>query len=242
MKYRINKFIAASGICSRRNADKLIESGEIKVNGKKIYSLGIEIDDEKDVITFQGKKVENKNNFYYILINKPLNCVSSTKTQDKNISTVLSYLPKISERLFPVGRLDKNTTGALLITNDGELTHRLLHPKKHITKEYKAVVKGILKRSDILKLRNGIMLNDGITLPAKVYVNSRKDDITKLKLEISEGRNRQIRRMFSALNAKVIKLHRSKFAGISIGQLKPGQWRSLTIKELDYLHKITKDS
>ncbi len=238
MKLRLNKFIASCGICSRRKADEIIKNGKIRVNGQICNEVGTIIDTEKDVVKYYSKILKMETNKIYIIMNKPLNCITSTKRQDPNVKTVFAFLPKFKERIFPVGRLDKNTTGLLLLTNDGELTNALLHPKRKIPKTYRVVAKGNFFKNKIESLRQGVILEDGVTLPAKVFINKKiSDELFEFKITIFEGRKRQIRRMFKAVDMEVVKLHRIGFAGLSVKGLKKGEWRFLTHGELVKLKK-----
>lgn len=238
MKCRLNKFLADAGVCSRREADDLILQHKIKVNDHYVFKLGTLIDPDTDMICCHNKPITISRKKVYLLLNKPKECLSSTKSDKRNLKTVISIMPDMSERLYPVGRLDKDTTGALIITNDGELTHSLLHPRMKIEKEYKAVTKGNLGPKQLEMLRNGVMLEDGMTLPAGIFVNEKHGIIYKIKVILQEGRKRQIKRMFQHVGSVVLRLHRSKFAGISVGRLKPGEWRYLTRDEVDYLYRL----
>ncbi len=241
MLRRLNKFIADCGLCSRREADRYIQDGLVCVNGHPVTKLGLLIDPENDRITCKRRVLKPQSNLVYIMINKPKECLSSTKSDQNRTKTVISLLPKGKERLYPIGRLDKDTSGLLLITNDGDLTHQLLHPSQHVEKEYKAVVLGDISESMVERLRQGVELSDGKTSPAGIFWNDRFGRIHKFKIVIHEGRKRQIKRMFQHIGATVVRLNRTKFAGLSLGNLKIGQWRYLKEHEIRHLKKIAEE-
>lgn len=232
-KIRINKYLATLGVGSRREIDKLISEGKIKVNGNLI-TAGIKVGEE-DTIIVDGieikKTIERK---VYYMLNKPLEVLSSAK-DDRGRKTVVDLI-RCKERIFPIGRLDYTTTGLILLTNDGELFNRVIHPRSEVYKEYYVKVLGEIKEENIKKLRNGIELDDGVTLPAYIKVIKREKGKTELKVSIREGRNRQIRRMLDAIKHPVITLRREKIGKLSLGNLKVGEYRQLTIEEIKYLY------
>lgn len=232
---RINKYLASLGIASRREVDKMIEEGAIKVNGEKA-APGIKVSDE-DEIYIRGKKIEKstERKVYYIL-NKPLEVLSSSK-DDRGRKTVVDLI-KCKERIFPIGRLDYNTSGLIILTNDGELFNRIIHPKAEIFKEYYAKVFGEIKEENAELLRKGVELDDGMTLPANVKVLRRERGKTELLVAIREGRNRQVRRMLDKINHPVITLRREKIGDLSLGNLKLGEYRELTNEEVNYLYSL----
>lgn len=232
---RINKYLASLGIGSRREIDKLIEEGKIKVNGV-IITAGVKVTDEDEIIV-KGKKIDRSvEKKVYFMLNKPLEVLSSVK-DDRGRKTVVDLI-KCRERIFPIGRLDYNTTGLILLTNDGELFNRVIHPRSEIYKEYYVKVFGEIKDSSIEKLETGVELEDGITLPAYVKVLSREKGKSELLISIREGRNRQVRRMLDAVKHPVIVLRRERIGKLSLGKLKIGQYRELTEDEIKYLYSL----
>ncbi len=232
---RLQKFLANSGVASRRKCEELILKGEIKVNGKVVTELGTKIS-EKDIIEYNGKIVKNEEEKVYILLNKPIGYVTTVKDQF-NRDTVLE-LVKIEKRIVPVGRLDMYTSGALILTNDGDFVNKLTHPKNEINKTYNVTVSGVVAEEDILKLRNGVMIdNNYITKPAlvKILKIDEKKKISRVQITIHEGKNRQVRKMCEAIGKKVIALHRSKIGNIDLYNLKIGEWRYLSEKEVKKL-------
>ena len=234
-KKRINKFISQAGVCSRRNAEQYVTSGQIEINGKIIKDLSYMVSDQ-DIVKLNGMilKSESKK---YILLNKPKNFIT-TMNDEKNRKTVMSLVKNsCNERIYPVGRLDKDTTGLLLFTNNGEIAKKLLHPKSNIKKIYHIILNNNLKLNDLNKIKNGIKLNDGIIKVDKVsYVDGLSKN--QIGIEIHSGKNRIVRRIFEYLNYKVLKLDRVFFAGLTKNKLKRGTWRPLTKKEIDILHII----
>ena len=220
---RLNAFLARAGVASRRGADKLIKAGRISVNGR----LGQLNDDvsEADDVKVNGRRVGAQQK-RYILLNKPAGYVTTLKDPENRVK--VTDLIKIEERVVPVGRLDFNTTGALLLTNDGELAYKLMHPSFKVDKTYEAEVQGSVTTEKLNMLSNGLELEDGKTAPAK----ARKLSANKLELIIHEGRNRQVRRMLEAVDVPVVQLHRSKYGPLSVDGLKPGHWRDLTPTEI----------
>ncbi len=228
---RLNKFLAECGVDSRRKCDLLIQSGRVAVNGKIVRTLGIKINEGRDTVTVDGKSVHLPQKFKYILLNKPQGSV--TTVQDEfGRKTVLDLLPK-DERVFPVGRLDKDTTGALLLTNDGELAFRLTHPKFKVEKTYQVAVSQPVSDYDLQKIASGIMLEDGITRSCQIkFLDQSRRNV---ELVLKEGRKREIKRMFKALGNRVIKLKRIKFAFLTTENLAVGNWRYLTEQEVERL-------
>lgn len=232
---RINKYLASLGVGSRREIDRLIEEGKIKVNGE-VITAGVKVT-ENDVIEVKGKKISKgaERKVYYIL-NKPLEVLSSAK-DDRGRKTVVDII-KCKERIFPIGRLDYNTTGLILLTNDGELFNRVIHPRSEVYKEYYVKVLGEIKDSSIKKLEDGVELEDGVTLPAYVKLISREKGKSEIMISIREGRNRQVRRMLDAVNHPVIILRRERIGKISLGKLRVGEYRELTESEIKYLYSL----
>ena len=234
---RLQKFLANAGIASRRKCEELILNGKIEVNGEVITELGTKVSD-KDIIKYNGIIVKPEEEKIYILLNKPIGYVTTAKDQF-NRETVLD-LVKINKRIVPVGRLDMYTSGALILTNDGEFVNMLTHPKNEINKTYNATVKGIISKEELEQLQNGVEIDNGyITKPAKVKILKidEEKNISRIQITIHEGKNRQVRKMCEAINKKVLALHRSKIGNIEVNDLKVGNWRYMTNKEIENLHK-----
>lgn len=234
---RINKYLASLGVASRREIDRYIEEGRISVNGK-VITQGVKVTD-KDKILLNGKPVkQEKTKKVYYLLNKPSGVLSTAK-DDRGRKTVVDLI-KANERVFPIGRLDYETEGLIILTNDGELFNRLMHPKSEIYKEYTVVAKYDIKDADIHQLKIGVKLEDGKTLPARVRIVKRDGNHgrTELKIAIREGKNRQIRRMMEAIGHPVVSLRRDKVADLELGKLKTGEYRELTYKEVKYLYSL----
>ena len=234
---RLQKFLANAGVASRRKCEELILDGKIEVNGKIVTELGTKVS-EKDIIKYNGQIVKPEEEKVYILLNKPIGYVTTAKDQF-NRDTVLD-LVKINKRIVPVGRLDMYTSGALILTNDGEFVNMLTHPKNEIDKTYNVTVKGKITNEDVEKLQKGVEIDDEYTTkPAKVKILKIDDEkiISRIQITIHEGKNRQVRKMCEAINKKVLALHRSKIGSIEVNDLKIGKWRYLTSKEIVNLHK-----
>lgn len=234
---RLQKYLAEAGIASRRKCEEYILQGRVKVNNKIVTELGTKVNLEKDEIFFDERKVEIVANNVYILLNKPIGYVTTAKDQFGR-DTVLN-LVKVKERIVPVGRLDMYTSGALLLSNDGEFVYKITHPKHEINKTYTVTLSGIVTEEDIQKLREGIKIENYITKPAKVRILKidQESRISRLEITIHEGKNRQVRKMCEAIGKKVKALHRSKIGNLSVKSLKIGDWRYLTQKEVEYLLK-----
>ena len=213
---RLQKFLANSVICSRRKAEEYILAGKVEVNGKTVTELGTKIDIEKDKVTFEGKPVSTVEEKVYILLNKPIGYVTTVKDQF-NRDTVLDLI-KIKEKIVPVGRLDMYTSGALILTNDGEFVYKVTHPKHEIEKTYTVTIKGIIKKEEVKNLEIGVDIGEYITKPAKVKIlkTDEEKNISRLEITIHEGKNRQVRKMCEAIGHSVLALHRSKIAGIGV--------------------------
>lgn len=233
---RINKFLSSLGIASRRAIDKYIEEGRIKVNGV-IASTGIDVTEE-DEIYIDNKKIETSRieEKVYFMLNKPLEVLSAS-SDDRGRKTVVDLI-KTDKRIFPIGRLDYMTSGLILLTNDGELFNRLVHPKSEIYKKYYIKVFGEVKKEEIEELKKGVLLEDGKTLPAKVSGIKYDKNKTSMYISIREGRNRQIRRMIEKFGYKVLMLRREKIGELSLGDLKEGKYRELTREEIEYLYSV----
>ena len=233
---RINKFLSSLGIASRRAIDKYIEEGRIKVNGV-IASTGIDVTEE-DEIYIDNKKIETNRieEKVYFMLNKPLEVLSAS-SDDRGRKTVVDLI-KTDKRIFPIGRLDYMTSGLILLTNDGELFNRLVHPKSEIYKKYYIKVFGEVKKEEIEELKKGVLLEDGKTLPAKVSGIKYDKNKTSMYISIREGRNRQVRRMIEKFGYKVLMLRREKIGELSLGDLPEGKYRELTNEEIEYLYSI----
>ena len=234
---RINKVIANSGYSSRRKAEELIVEGKVYVNGEKAQ-LGQKVN-ATDLITIDGKPIDYmKGNYEYYLLNKPRGVVTTSK-DDKGRKTVIDLI-ETEKRIYPIGRLDYDTTGVLLLTNDGELTNKLTHPKNNIDKVYVAKIAGIIAIEDIKRLRNGVKIDNYVTSKAKVKVKSidKKKNNSIIEITIHEGHNHQVKRMFQSVGYDVEKLTRISFAGLNIGKLKSGEYRKLTVKEVNRLYSL----
>lgn len=238
-KVRLQKFLADAGIASRRKAEEFILEGKVTVNGKTIKELGTKVNPDVDKVTFNGKIVENNKQNVYILLNKPIGYVTTANDQF-NRDTVLN-LVKVKERIVPCGRLDMYTSGALILTNDGDFVYKVTHPKHEITKTYTVTIKGIITNEEVENLKNGVEIDDNgtpyLTKKAKVRIlkTDIEKDISRVEITIHEGKNRQVRKMCEAIDKKVIALHRSKIGDISVKDLKLGTWRYLKKSEIDKL-------
>ena len=221
---RLQKYLAECGVASRRKCEQYILDGKVKVNGNIVTELGTKVN-KNDIVEFQKKKVKIQDEKIYILLNKPIGYVTTVKDQFKR-DTVLD-LVKINKRIVPVGRLDMYTSGALILTNDGDFVYKVTHPKHEIEKTYTVTVKGIVQNSEVEQLRKGVKIDDYITKPAKVKIlkTDIEKDISRLEITIHEGKNRQVRKMCEAVNRKVLALHRSKIGGIGVKDNELGKWR-----------------
>ncbi len=233
---RLNRYLAMAGVGSRRTCDNYILEGRVKVNDQPVTRLGVRINPDEDHVCFDGKPLEITRRFIYILLNKPIRTVTTVKDEKKR-RTVIDLLG-IEERLFPVGRLDYYTTGALLITNDGELAYYLMHPRFEVKKTYRVMLNKIIRPIDLHHFQNGIMINGKQTAPCKAREIRRPGNRSYLEVELHEGRNRQIRRMIEVLGYQVEELHRINFAGLSVNDLNFGEWRELTAREVKMLKEL----
>ncbi len=234
---RLQKYMAEAGVASRRASEKIIADGRVTVNGTPA-TIGQSVDPEKDTVLLDGKLVRQQEDRIVVLLYKPRGVVS-TSDDPQGRKTVQAYVQDIPQRLFNVGRLDVNSEGLILMTNDGELAYRLTHPKFAVEKTYYAVVDGALHADEISKLVNGVMLDDGMTAPAKVaHVRTTQNGDTSFLITIHEGRNRQIRRMAEAVGHRTLRLKREQFGPLTLGMLTPGERRILTRQELSALDEL----
>ncbi len=236
MEERLQKIMSRCGISSRRKAEEMIMEGLVKVNGETA-TIGMKADINRDHIKVKGKLINKIETMVYLMFNKPVKCLTSMSETDKR-PMVTDYLKRLKARVFPVGRLDFNSEGLLLLTNDGDLANAILHPKKKVPKTYIVKIEGVLDDKDIMKLEKGIRLDDGMTAPAKVRRVQKKTKANSwIEMTIYEGKKRQIRRMLERVRHPVIKLIRTKINGIELGSLEPGRYRFLTPDELKKLQK-----
>lgn len=237
MEERLQKFLANKGVCSRRKAEQYIIDGKVKVNGKIVVELGTKINLETDKVEFAGKEITNQVKQVYILLNKPIDYVTTVKDQF-NRNTVMDLI-KIKEKVVPVGRLDMYTSGALILSNDGDFVYQITHPKHEINKTYQVTLKGKITNEEVESLQKGVDIGDYITKPAKVRIMKidEEKNISRIEITIHEGKNRQVRRMCEAIDKKVLALHRSKIGNIGVKDLKLGTWRYLNEKEVANLLK-----
>lgn len=232
---RIQKVIAETGYCSRRKAEELIKQGKVSLNGEVVTQMGIKVNYNDD-ITIEGNALELKQNKVYYLMNKPRGVVTTT-SDEKNRKTVID-LVKDDRRIYPVGRLDYDTTGALLLTNDGELTNLLIHPKSNVEKLYIAKIKGIPTKEELIKLSKGVVIDGYKTSKAKVKLKkiNKKNQTSLIEIVIHEGKNHQIKKMFETIGYEVTKLKRDKFSFLDVNSLKSGEYRELNPKEVKKLY------
>lgn len=235
---RLNKFLAQCGLGSRRKCDELIQAGKITVNGKVIKTLGFQVDDQHDEVVYEGMPLSPVESKIYILLNKPVGYVTTVKN-GWGRKPVTELIP-LKQRIFPVGRLDKDTEGLLLLTNDGNLCHILTHPKFHIDKIYQAKIDKRISLDDIKKLEQGVILETGVTAPCNVEILAADKTGCTLNIILREGKKRQIRRMFQTLGYSVVRLVRLQFANLTLDNLPVGKWRFLTTKEITNLKQISK--
>jgi 23S rRNA pseudouridine2605 synthase len=241
---RLNRFLARAGVASRRAADSLIASGSVRVNGERPPATGLMIDPENDVVTVDGRRVRPPATHRYLMLNKPLGAITTVRDEASR-KTVLDVVGKEGaqgHRLFPVGRLDGDSTGLLLLTDDGDLSYRLTHPRYKVAKEYHVTIAGVPKTAEIETLRRGVKLDDGMTAPAEVDVvrvdtGGRDSGRAELRFVIHEGRHRQVRRMVQAVGHKVISLRRTAFGPLRLDRLRAGEWRVLSAREVELMRR-----
>ncbi len=234
---RLQKYMAACGVASRRKCETLIEDGAVEVNGEIVTELGYKVDPQTDIVKVNGQII-GLSNKVYILMHKPRGYVT-TVSDPENRRTVIDLITDIEDRVYPVGRLDYNTSGLLLLTNDGELTNHMTHPSYELDKTYVAKVEGIVGDEALHMLATGVMLEDGMTAPAKVTLLKTEDEVSVLEITIHEGRNRQIRRMLEEVGHPVLVLRREKIGFLTLRNLRSGMYRHLEADEVKKLKKIT---
>lgn len=236
-KIRLQKFLSESGVASRRKAEELIALGKVRVNGH-VAQIGDQVDPKRDKVTVRGKTVVAVKEKVYIMLNKPRGYVTTMQDElgRKNVSDLVK---NAGARLFPVGRLDKDSEGLLLMTNDGDFANQLTHPSSHVNKTYRVTVRGEAVEEQLLQMAEGIVLDGKKTLPCECFIAERKTDRTVLIFVLNEGRNRQIRRMCEAVGLEVMRLRRTEIAGVKLGMLKQGDWRPLNEREMRRLTNIT---
>jgi 23S rRNA pseudouridine2605 synthase len=235
---RINRYIAVSGVCSRRAAEELITSGKIKVNGKVVTNLATEINEYNDTVMLDGKKLALINKKIYVMFNKPKGCICSL-SDEKGRKTIMDYLTDFADKkVFPIGRLDYDSEGLLIITNDGDLSNKITQPANEIPKTYLVKINGTLTQDELATVRNGVIIDGYPLRKSRIKVlEVTSDNITRMEVTIYEGKNRQIHRMFETVGKEVIFLKRMKIGDLKVGGLSRGGYRYLTQKEIDYLLK-----
>ena len=236
MNERLQKYLARCGIASRRKCENLILKGKVKVNDSTITELGFKIDPNIDIVKFEDHIVTPERNKIYIALNKPIGYISTVKDEKKR-KTILD-LVSIDERIYPIGRLDCNTSGLILLTNDGDIYNKLMHPSRVLDKTYIAIVNGIVGEDKIKKLCSGVDIGGYITAPAKAEILSINNNKTKIKIVIHEGKNRQVRRMCDAIKHPVINLRRISIGEIKLNNLPLGRWRYLDQHEIEYIKSL----
>jgi pseudouridine synthase len=236
MKIRLNKYLALAGVASRREADRMISEGRVSVNGEMIEALGSQVNTEKDRVEVDGKRVKRLKSDIYLMLNKPPGYLVTAKDPFQR-PTIMDLLPSVKERIFPVGRLDFDSEGLLLLTNDGDLAYRLMHPSYQVIKEYRLWIKPIPDRSTLAALEKGISLDGKKTARAKFRILTTTVKGTLLMAKLHEGRKRELRRMFEYKGFRVLALKRVKLGSLDLGPLKKGEWRYLTREEIARLKK-----
>ena len=232
---RLNKYIAHAGIASRRKADELTINGNVKINGLTMREPGYNVK-PGDVVEVNGQRISGQEKMEYVLLNKPKGYITSMQ-DEKGRPVVTELVADVDARLFPVGRLDYNTSGMLILTNDGDLTYRLTHPRHQVTKTYRALVSGVLSKEKLFRLRKGVDIGGFVTSPAQVKI-IRQAERSAVDITIHEGKNRQVRKMFAAVGNPVQELQRTAIGDLRLGRLKEGHYRKLTRNEIEYLKNL----
>ncbi|QIB70551.1 rRNA pseudouridine synthase [Aminipila butyrica] len=234
---RLNKYIAQAGLASRRKADELTANGNVKINGLVVKEMGYDVQ-EGDVVEVNGRRIDKiEKKSVYVMLNKPLGFITSS-ADEKGRPTVQDLVADVDARLFPVGRLDYNTTGLLIMTNDGDTAYRITHPKHHVYKTYRARVAGVLSAAKVARLEKGVDIGGFVTAPAHVKVLKQGERSAIVEIQIYEGKNRQVRKMFAAVGNKVQELDRVAIGELYLGRLMIGHYRKLTPKEIEYLKNV----
>lgn len=233
MTFRLNRAIAATGFCSRRRADELIASGKVVVNGNVVSDFNYAVDMSRDSLIVDGQPLKAKR-LDYVVVYKPQGVVT-TCSDEMGRESILELLPRNLAHLKPVGRLDMDSEGLIILTNDGDLAQSLAHPSQHVFKRYEALVEGKITDAALKQLAKGMKLDDGFTLPAETTLIKRSEDESIFEIAIREGRNRQIRRMCAKLGYPIIRLVRVAIGGLQLGEMEPGEWRHLTVREIKAL-------
>jgi pseudouridine synthase len=234
---RLNRYLAGAGLASRREADRIIAEGRVKVNGLYVDDLGYRVDDERDEVEVDGVRVKASQAPRYVVLNKPRGYLV-TMSDPFERATIVDLLPRMKEKIFPVGRLDRDSEGLLLLTNDGLLANRLIHPRYGVEKEYIVVVDGFPRKEEIARLEEGVRMDGRKTAPARILIVNSGPKRSTLRFIIREGRKREIRRMAEHIGLKVLKLKRVKFAGLELKGLRSGQWRRLDKGEISRLKML----
>lgn len=229
-RVRLQKFLAESGVASRRKSEELIDAGKVKVNGK-LAKIGDKVDPKRDTVTVSGKKITKQKEHKYIMLNKPRGFIT-TMNDEQDRKCVAELIQDIPERVYPVGRLDRESEGMLLFTNDGEFANALTHPSKHVPKTYRVTVRPSISEEQLTALSTGIIIDDRKTAPADVRVISKEENRVVLEIILYEGRNRQIRKMCEEIGLEVARLKRTAVGSIKLGMLKQGDWRDLNEEEV----------
>jgi pseudouridine synthase len=238
---RLNKFLAQAGVASRRQAESLIRNGRVKVNGAVIIEMGVQIDPQNDLVEVDGRIIKKRTEYEYIILHKPPGYLSTVRDPFQR-PTVIDLLPNTESRLYPVGRLDLDTSGLLFFTNDGDLALALTHPRHLVEKIYQVKVSGIPADSELQALSQGILLDDGWTAPAKIAIDRVESGNAIIIVTLREGRKRQVKRMMLAIGHPVLSLRRTAMGPLTLGELKPGEWRRPSESELKQLKKLKEKS
>lgn len=234
---RLQKYMAKSGVASRRKSEKMIEEGLVKLNGKIVTEQGIEIDPDKDIVMVDNKTIRLEEHKIYIMLNKPLGYVT-TMDDEKDRKIIIDLIDNVDERIYPIGRLDMDTSGLMLLTNDGKVTNKITHPRNEVVKKYIAIVNGTPNKLELTKFRKGLMIDGKRTSPATIKIMKNYETESILEIEINEGRNRQIRKMCEAINHPIKKLKRVSIGEIQLGGLPVGEWRHLDEEEMKYIKSL----